>query len=181
MRSKSLLCLTLLATFATGALCQTKLPVQQAIEAQFPVTKATYDHKDMVTPGAVIDLLKDNLVMSAITEPTISTGTYKDGKFQYGGFNKFVKCSRRGRLRPARVPLRSHQRRPLQVLRQVSLPGQGLNSHARRRPRLHQGIHQGRARRRRGRCPGATGPSTATGDGPHRAAPSARRRTARLT
>jgi len=91
MRSKSLLCLTLLATFATGALCQTKLPVQQAIEAQFPVTKATYDHKDMVTPGAVIDLLKDNLVMSAITEPTISTGTYKDGKFQYGGFNKFVK------------------------------------------------------------------------------------------
>ena len=38
----------------------TKLPIQQAVEAQFPVTKPTADHKEIVTARAVIDLLKDN-------------------------------------------------------------------------------------------------------------------------
>jgi len=90
MRRFSLAFLAAIAILSGVALAQTKLPVQQAIEAQFPVTKPTADHKDMVTAGAVIDLLKDNLVMYAVTAPTASTGTYRDGKFEYGGFSKFA-------------------------------------------------------------------------------------------
>jgi hypothetical protein len=71
-------------------LSQGKLPVQQAIEAQFPVSKPTADHKDIVTAGAVIDLLKDNLVMYGTDASVSSTGTYKNGKFEYGGLSKMV-------------------------------------------------------------------------------------------
>ena len=90
MRGSSFAGLTLLTILTGSGLCQSKLPVQQAIEAQFPVTKPTADHKDMVTAGAVIDLQKDNMVMYAVTAPLASTGTYKDGRFEYGGFSKFT-------------------------------------------------------------------------------------------
>jgi hypothetical protein len=60
-------------------------------QSKLPVTKATADRKDMVTAGAVIDLMKDNLLMSAVTEPRISEATYKDGKFSYGAVSSGMK------------------------------------------------------------------------------------------
>src|ERR1700677_2744916 len=91
MRNAFLCCTALLALVpATGITQGTKLPVQQAIEAQFAVSKPTADHKDIVTAGAVIDLLKDNLVMYGTDASVTSTGTYKNGKFEYGGLSKMV-------------------------------------------------------------------------------------------
>jgi hypothetical protein len=72
------------------AVGQTKLPIQQAIEAQYPLTKATADHKDMVTPGAVIDLLKDNLIMFTADSAAPANVTYQDGKFKTSGFSKVM-------------------------------------------------------------------------------------------
>ena len=95
MRRRVCFSIALLGSCMGSALGQSKLPVQQAIEAQYSLTKPTADHKDMVTPGAVIDLLKDDLVLYSVTANTVatSTGTYKDGKFQYGGMAKLMNMS----------------------------------------------------------------------------------------
>jgi hypothetical protein len=84
--------LVLLAFLATASLTfaqGTKLPIQQAIEAKYAVTKPTADHKDMIIPGAVIDLLKDDLLMSSADQPAVSSSTYKEGHFEAGGMSKF--------------------------------------------------------------------------------------------
>jgi hypothetical protein len=77
--------------FAQGA----KLPIQQAIEAQYPTTKPTADHKDMVTAGAVIDLLKDNLIMYGTDSAVAAKATYRNGKFEYGGISKLQNINNR--------------------------------------------------------------------------------------
>jgi hypothetical protein len=90
MRTASFCCVTVLAILpAIGVSQNAKLPVQKAIEAQFPVTKPTADHKDMVTAGAVIDLQKDNLLMNGVDQGVAANVTYKDGKFEASGINKF--------------------------------------------------------------------------------------------
>ena len=91
MRSRVLVAIALLGMTAASGLGQTKLPIQQAIEAQFPLTKPTADHKDMVTAGAVIDLMKDNLEMNDVTAPIECRATYKDGKFETNGTCKVAK------------------------------------------------------------------------------------------
>lgn len=85
--------LTLLAFLAGGQLHAsgqgTKLPIQQSIEARYILSKPTADHKDIVTPGAVIDLLKDDLMMSSVTLAGVASSTYKDGHFEASGLSRF--------------------------------------------------------------------------------------------
>jgi hypothetical protein len=80
---------------------QTKGAIKQAIEGQYALAQPTNDHKDLTAPGAVIDLIKDDLDLTTTalvvndadgnpiyaTEPT---STYKNGRFQRGGFSKFM-------------------------------------------------------------------------------------------
>jgi hypothetical protein len=83
--------------FASGiALGQgTKLPIQQAIEAKYALTKPTADHKDIVTAGAVIDLTKDNLIMYGVDSSVAANSTYKGGKFQSSGISKLQNWNNR--------------------------------------------------------------------------------------
>ncbi len=90
MRRVRILPFSLLLIFSPLAIGQTKLPIQQAIEKSYPLTKPSADHKDIVTPGAVIDLLKDNLTMYSVDAATPGNVTYEDGKFKTSGFSKLM-------------------------------------------------------------------------------------------
>ena len=85
----SLVLLAFLATAPVTIAQGTKLPIQQAIETKYTLSKSTADHKDIVVPGAVIDLLKDDLLMSSADQPAISSSTYKEGHFEAGGLSRF--------------------------------------------------------------------------------------------
>ncbi len=89
MRNSGISYLTLLLLASGTAFSQgTKLPIQQAIEAKYTVTKPTADHKDIVTAGAVIDLTKDNLIMYGVDSSVAASSTYKGGRFQSSGISK---------------------------------------------------------------------------------------------
>ncbi len=60
----------------------TDIPFQQAIEALYPISKPTADHKDLVAAGAVIDLLKGNLQMNAVNAPVECKDIYRNGNFE---------------------------------------------------------------------------------------------------
>ncbi|WP_158944675.1 hypothetical protein [Granulicella sp. S190] len=96
MRNSAVSGLTVLL-FASGiAFSQgTKLPIQQAIEAKYAVTKPTADHKDIVTAGAVIDLTKDNLIMYGVDSSVAANSTYKGGRFQSSGISKLQNWNNR--------------------------------------------------------------------------------------
>ena len=60
--------------------------LQQKLEAEYTLTKATADRSDIVTAGAVLVLQKDNLLMYTATTTSPPTSTYKDGKISQGLF-----------------------------------------------------------------------------------------------
>jgi hypothetical protein len=62
----------------------TPASIQQKLESDFAVSKAAADNSDIVTPGAVLVLKKDGLLMSATTTGSASSNTYKDGKISQG-------------------------------------------------------------------------------------------------
>lgn len=100
MRSRFLLCVLSFAAVAMLApslmMAQgTKLPIQQAIEKKYAVSKPTADRKDIVTGGAVIDLTKDNLLMYGTDASVTSNVTYKGGKFESSGISKFQNFNNR--------------------------------------------------------------------------------------
>jgi hypothetical protein len=66
--------------FAQGA------GLEQKLESQYTVTKATADHSDIVTAGSVLVLEKDGLLMYTTTTAAPPTNTYKDGKISQGIF-----------------------------------------------------------------------------------------------
>jgi hypothetical protein len=91
----------LIAATQVLAFGQTKGAIKQAIEAKYPPAQANDERNDLTAAGAVIDLLKDDLVLA--TTGSISTDTdgnpihaieptsiYKNGKFQRSGFVKFM-------------------------------------------------------------------------------------------
>lgn len=90
MRCVRTLSFSLLLMASPFVIGQTKLPIQQAIENSYPLTKPSADHKDIVTPGAVIDLLKDNLTMYSVAAAAPGNVTYEDGKFKASGFSKLM-------------------------------------------------------------------------------------------
>jgi hypothetical protein len=62
----------------------TPASIEQALESQYTLTKATADKSDIVTAGAVLVLKKDGLLMSATTTGSPAQNTYKDGKLSQG-------------------------------------------------------------------------------------------------
>jgi hypothetical protein len=71
--------LTLVAQTAS-----TPSDIQQKLEADFTVSKAAADKSDIVTPGAILVLQKDGLLMSATSQGSAASNTYKDGKISQG-------------------------------------------------------------------------------------------------
>jgi hypothetical protein len=66
--------------------------VKAAVLAKYHPTQATADHTDIVTAGDVITLQKSGMVMFPVTT-MMHTLSYKDGKFQVGGFTGFAMVS----------------------------------------------------------------------------------------
>jgi hypothetical protein len=57
-----------------------KTGIQQKVASQFALTKITSDGADIVTPGSILALKKDGLIMFALGLKATPTTTYKDGK-----------------------------------------------------------------------------------------------------
>jgi hypothetical protein len=62
----------------------TPASIDQKLETDYTLTKATADHGDIVTAGAVLVLKKDGLLMSATTSGSAAQNTYRDGKISQG-------------------------------------------------------------------------------------------------
>jgi hypothetical protein len=65
--------------------------IEQKISAQYTPTKATADHSDIVTAGAVIVLKKDGLIMTSTTSGAAAANVYKDGRITSSGALKTKK------------------------------------------------------------------------------------------
>lgn len=65
--------------------------LQQKLESEYTLTKATADRSDIVTAGAVLVLEKDNLLMYSSSTSSPPINTYKDGKISQGVFG-FAAC-----------------------------------------------------------------------------------------
>lgn len=61
-----------------------KAEIQQRLAAQFVLTKTTADRSDIVTPGSVLALKKDGLIMFTLDARVPAITTYKDGKLSMG-------------------------------------------------------------------------------------------------
>ncbi len=83
-----------------SAFAQTKGAIKAAILSRYPVTQPTDDHKAVVTAGAVIDVLKDDLAVATTAQLLVDsngnpiyaaepTSTYKNGKLQMSRAGKF--------------------------------------------------------------------------------------------
>jgi hypothetical protein len=74
-----------MATLSSPAYGQDpKADLQKKLSANYIPTKMTADNTDIVTPGSVLVLHKDGLVMYAIDSKVAPTNTYKDGKLGIG-------------------------------------------------------------------------------------------------
>ena len=64
--------------------------IQQQLNSQFQVTRITADRSDIVTPGSVVELHRNGLIMYAVFSPMPPSNTYKNGKIGqgWGGFGK---------------------------------------------------------------------------------------------
>jgi hypothetical protein len=69
----------------------TQQNLQRQLTAVYALTKPTNDLSDIVTPGAVLDLQKDNLLMCAINNPIPEDNTYKKGKIGQNLGKSFLK------------------------------------------------------------------------------------------
>ena len=74
--------LTALSPLAHGQ--DAKGELQKKLNATIVLTKTTADSTDIVTPGSVLDLHKDGLIMYAVDNKVAPTFTYKDGKLSMG-------------------------------------------------------------------------------------------------
>lgn len=73
--------------------------IEQSLAGQYQITKATADHSDIVTAGAVLVLKKDGLLMS-ITTSSPATNNYKDGKISHGAWGMAAKPGFRRLMAP---------------------------------------------------------------------------------
>ncbi|MGA9984354.1 MAG: hypothetical protein WBD98_05060 [Acidobacteriaceae bacterium] len=76
---------------ATAQTAGTPQSIEQKISAQYTPTKATADHSDIVTAGAVIVLKKDGLVMTSTTSGAAAANVYKDGHITSTGAWKMTR------------------------------------------------------------------------------------------
>lgn len=80
---------------------QDQASLQKALASQFILTKTTADKTDIVTPGAILALQKDGLLMWSIDTVVPPTNTYKNGKFSFGFGDKFAACFALSHAQPA--------------------------------------------------------------------------------
>lgn len=74
-----------------GQTAGTPQSIEQKISAQYTPTKATADHSDIVTAGAVIVLKKDGLIMTSTTSGAAAANVYKDGHITSSGAWKMAR------------------------------------------------------------------------------------------
>ncbi|MGA2906029.1 MAG: hypothetical protein ABSD98_19560 [Candidatus Korobacteraceae bacterium] len=75
-----------LAGLTLGAQAQSadsQQTLQQKLDSQFVLTKMTADRNDIVTPGAVVVLHKDGLLMYTVAASNPPMNTYKGGKISH--------------------------------------------------------------------------------------------------
>jgi hypothetical protein len=83
--SRSVAAALLLPCFALIAqTAPTPASIQQKLESDFAVSKAAADKSDIVTPGAILVLKVDGLLMSATASGSPASNTYRDGKISQG-------------------------------------------------------------------------------------------------
>ena len=78
-------CLVLALSAVTSLAAAQSADLQKALEAAYPLTKATADSTDIVTAGAVLVLEKDNLQMCKVSLPIPTHNYYKNGEVTQGG------------------------------------------------------------------------------------------------
>jgi hypothetical protein len=61
-----------------------KAEIQQRLASQFTLTKTTADRSDIVTPGSILTLKKDGVIMFTLDARVPAITTYKDGKLAMG-------------------------------------------------------------------------------------------------
>jgi hypothetical protein len=91
MSKSRTLALAFAISAASFSVAQT--PIDQAITAKYPLTKATADRSDIVTAGTVFTLKKDGLLTFGRDANTKSTVIFKDGKFGASGMTKMSSFS----------------------------------------------------------------------------------------
>jgi hypothetical protein len=73
--------------------------IQDALESQYSLTKASADKSTIVTTGAILVLKKDDLVMFTTSALSPPVNTYKDGRITQGLFGKLGKAATDGSTR----------------------------------------------------------------------------------
>jgi hypothetical protein len=71
--------ITLISGFTLAAQIVDPAAIQQKLNAQFKLTKATADHSDIVTAGDVVVLHKDGLMMCSSASSYAYSNTYSNG------------------------------------------------------------------------------------------------------
>jgi hypothetical protein len=61
-----------------------KAEIQQRLASKFTLTKTSADRSDIVTPGSILALKKDGLIMFTLDARVPAITTYKDGKLSMG-------------------------------------------------------------------------------------------------
>jgi hypothetical protein len=74
--------------------------IEKKLDTQFVLTKITADNTDIVTPGSVLVLHKDGLVMYSVNLKVPPTNTYKDGKLSIGFGSLFTSDVALGQVQP---------------------------------------------------------------------------------
>jgi len=66
------------------------MAIEQKLRSQIKLTRTLADHSDIITPGSVVELRVDGLMMYGVASPLPPSNTYKNGKIGQGmgGFGK---------------------------------------------------------------------------------------------
>ena len=65
--------------------------IQQKLLSQFKLTTITADRSDIVTPGSVVQLRQDGLLMYSVGSAMVPSNNYKDGKISQGFLYKRIR------------------------------------------------------------------------------------------
>ncbi len=77
-----------LAPYASGENGDTLLALRQKLSTEFALTKTTADRTDIVTPGSVVVLHKDGLLMYSVEASSPASNIYKGGRLSHGMWPK---------------------------------------------------------------------------------------------
>lgn len=82
--------IALLAALSIQLNAQDKAAIEKRLASDYAVTKTTADRTDIVTPGAVLVLQKDNLMMVDVSSANLFQNTYKEGKITQNAIGRFA-------------------------------------------------------------------------------------------